>query len=522
MPSRQAARQSLVLLRNAGAVLPLRKDLATIAVIGPTADSLSVLLGSYHGTPARPVTLLQGIRNAVPAATRVLYSPGCPLVPELLPLDEPVPAACLFTDATCATPGLVASYFHSLAGISWPLMVRTDPQVDFDWTTQAARDGLDLRDTFVVRWSGVLVPPDSGSYRIGLDGQDGYRLWINDNLLVNEWRQGPRRSNGAPVELTKGVPCAIRIEYFHAAGNASIQLRWTRPGGPSPFADALRLAQRANVVVMALGLTPDLEREEAITCYAGFNMGDRTTLDLPRVQEDLLEAVCATGKPVVLLLTSGSALSVNWAAAHVPAILQVWYPGQEGGNAVADVLFGDYNPAGRLPVTFYRSVADLPPFDNYSMRNRTYRYFAGEPLFPFGFGLSYTHFDYRALEVAPALPATDGDLTVRVKVRNAGDRPGDEVVQLYLAHLGVNVPTPLRALQGFQRIHLQPGQEQTVEFTLTPHQLAVVGEDGKALTMPGDIKLQVGPNSAQGLTQTVTLHGAALAPPYRYVDPVVK
>ena len=306
--------------------------------------------------------------------------------------------------------------------------------------------------------------------------------------------------------------------------DAVVQLRWTRPSTEPFYAEAVRAAERADAVVMVLGITADLEREESLVHFQGFEGGDRTSLDLPAVQEELLEKVmeAAKGKPVTLVLTNGSALSVNWADAHVPSIVEAWYPGQRGGDAVADVVFGKFNPAGRLPVTFYKSVADLPAFDDYRMKGRTYRYFAGKALYPFGYGLSYTTFSYSGLTALSDHATTGGNFNVSVKVKNSGAVAGDEVVQMYLSHDGAAETVPAKALVGFKRVSLAPGEEKRVEFTVTPLQMAVVDEGGKRVVKAGGVTLRVGPNSEEGETLRVKVEGETVEPGFGFVAPVVK
>jgi beta-glucosidase len=243
---------------------------------------------------------------------------------------------------------------------------------------------------------------------------------------------------------------------------------------------------------MVLGLSSRLEGEEMNVREPGFLGGDRVNIDLPMRQQRLLESVAGTGKPVVLVLLSGSALAVNWANEHVSAIVQAWYPGEEGGAAVADVLFGDYNPAGRLPITFYKSVGQLPPFDNYQMDGRTYRFFKGEPLYPFGYGLSYTRFNYSGFKVSSAHIAATENVTVSATVENAGNREGEEVVQVYVTDLAASVRVPIRALAGVERLHLKPGEQRVVKFTLEPRQLAVITDDGRTVVEPGEFKVTIG------------------------------
>ncbi len=337
--ARRVARESIVLLKNAGGVLPLRKDLATLAVLGPNADQWRMLLGNYNGMPADPVSPLRGIREAVGRGTRVLYARGA-----------------------------------------------------------------DLAD--------------------GFPGTDGPSV---------------------PAET-------LAVE-------------------------AVKAARQADAVVLFLGLTARLEGEEMRVELEGFRGGDRTRIDLPAAQERLLERIVAVGKPTVLVLLNGSALAVSWAQQHVPAIVEAWYPGQAGGTAIADVLFGDYNPGGRLPVTFYKSVDDLPPFDDYRMEGRTYRFFKGTPLYPFGYGLSYTSFAYKQLRTSAGTLRADDTLTVRVDVTNTGQREGDEVVQLYVRHLGSRVTRPREDLRGYRRVTLRPGETRTVQFPLVAASLAYWNPD---------------------------------------------
>ena len=364
--ARQAARESIVLLRNKHHTLPLSKSLRTIAVIGPDADDPRMLLGNYNGEPADPITPLRGIREALPGV-RVIYARGA-----------------------------------------------------------------DLAEGF----SGLDRAP--GSARAAPDSQQGSSL----------------------------------------------------------EAAAVQAAEDADAVVLFLGLNANLEGEEMRVDVPGFKGGDRTTIDLPAPQEALLERIVKVGKPTVLVLMSGSALAVTWAERHVNAIVEAWYPGQAAGSAIADVLFGDYNPAGRLPVTFYRSTDDLPPFDQYAMSGRTYRFFTGKPLYAFGYGLSYTKFKYSHLTTsAKSLSASDS-LTVAVDVKNDGKVRGDEVVQLYVRHEGSRIPRPRLDLRGYRRITLDPGQLRRVTFTLPGASLAWWDSTAQRWTVERDrVRLQVGGSS---------------------------
>jgi beta-glucosidase len=311
----------------------------------------------------------------------------------------------------------------------------------------------------------------TGRYELAVGADDGFRLYVNGQLLIDNWHLNPRmQSVGASVDLQAGKAYDIRLEYFEDIRDAEVRLAWQLPGAKAPFEAALDAAKAADAVVFVGGLTGDVEGEEMKVSFPGFAGGDRTDLRLPASQEKLLEAIQATGKPVVLILTTGSALAVDWAKEHIPAILVAWYPGQRGGDAVADVLFGGTNPAGRLPVTFYKAAEKLPPFDDYNMRGRTYRYFEGEPLFPFGYGLSYTQFQYSNLKVDRARVAAGERVQVSADVKNVGQRAGDEVVQLYVREVAPQTRRAERSLRGIERLSLQPGETRHATFTLMPNQ----------------------------------------------------
>jgi beta-glucosidase len=508
--SRTMARESIVLLKNEG-VLPLSKATRRIAVIGPTADDTMALLGNYYGTPADPVTILRGIREAVPHA-EVVYARGVDLVegredPAALPLVE---AQYLRPEAGSTERGLRGEYFRNQDMSGTPTLVRVDPQVGFGWDRGSPTDNLMARgevagdqalpnDGFSIRWSGQLLPPASGRYRLEAAANDGMRLYLDGRLLVDGWRDADRlHAAGAEVDLVGGRAYEIRLEYYERERDAGVRLAWAVPGAKPPFDQALEVARSADTVIFVGGLTGDVEGEEMDVNYPGFAGGDRTDIRLPAPQQRLLEALRATGKPVVLVLTAGSALGIDWAKAHVPAIVQAWYPGQRGGNAVADVLFGDYNPAGRLPVTFYKADETLPPFDDYTMQGRTYRYFGGEPLYAFGHGLSYTRFGYSGLRLDRARAGARQPVRVTITVRNEGQRAGDEVVQLYLRPLASGQRRELKALRGFQRVALQAGESRELSFTVLPERdLRRYDETASAYGVEaGAYEVQLGASSA--------------------------
>ena len=479
----EAARESVVLLKNERNTLPLRKDLKTIAVIGPNADDAQVLLGNYNGQPSRATTPLEGIRRHVSPETRVLYAQGTTLTEVSV---VPVPPSAL--------RNLKAEFFANRNLEGPPVLTRDEGSVNFDWGMSGPAPGVPA-DEFSARWTGKLVPAVSGKYRLGATADDGLRVYLDGKLIAEDWTEHAPTTVTGEVTLEAGRSYDIRMDYYEGRIGAVARLVWQPPAqqaAVSPYAEAVNVAKQADTVVLVLGLSSQLEGEEMSVHEPGFLGGDRTDINLPARQQALLEAVAATGKPVVLVLMSGSALAVNWADENVPAIVQAWYPGEEGGAALADVLFGDYNPAGRLPVTFYKSVDQLPPFESYAMEGRTYRFFKGQPLYPFGHGLSYTRFNYSGLKISPARAAPDSPLTVSATVENAGRVEGDEVVQLYVTDAEGSVRMPVRSLAGVERVRLKPGERRVVSFTIEPRQLAVITDEGRAVVEPGEFRVSVG------------------------------
>jgi beta-glucosidase len=344
-----------------------------------------------------------------------------------------------------------------------------------------------------------------------LIGTIKFQMWLDDSLIVRSvypTHDGefpdPRQAQSEPIRLEAGRAYRLRVEGQESYGEAQLQFMWAPPN-EALLSDALRVASQADVVVMFAGLTARLEGEEMAIQIPGFRGGDRTQIDLPTPQQQLLEKVAALGKPTVLVLMSGSAVAVNWAQANLPAIVEAWYPGQAAGSAIADVLFGDYNPAGRLPVTFYKSVDDLPAFDDYKMAGRTYRFFSKAPLYPFGHGLSYTNFTYSNIHLSSARAAAKDTVLVSVDVANSGARAGDEVVQLYVQHLGSAVSRPIKDLRGYARVHLEHGEKRTVTLPVAVSSLAYWNETTHAWAVEReDVRLLVGASSAD-IRQQATL-----------------
>lgn len=524
--ARKVAQESIVLLKNDKVnnkpLLPLSKNLKTIAVIGPTADEIMSLLGNYYGTPYQPATILQGIREAAGENTMVIYARGADLVEGR---EDPraatvIDAKYLHPDVNNESQGLKGEYFTNRTLSGMPAMTRLDSHIAFRWDRASPTDDLMLRgelpaghalpnDNFSVRWSGVLLPPVTGKYEIEVSADDGARLYIDDHLVINEWDVHPRlTSKSTFIKLKAGRAYAIRLEYFEAERDAEVRLAWRLPNAKPPLEAALQAARQADVIVYVGGLTGDVEGEEMKVSYPGFAGGDRTDLRLPASQQALLEKLKATGKPVVMVLTTGSALAIDWAKQNIPAILVAWYPGQRGGNAVADVLFGDSDPAGRLPITFYKAGEKLPAFDDYNMQRRTYRYFHGDALYPFGYGLSYTTFEYSDLKLDRNTAKPGDTITATLIVKNTGSVAGDEVVQLYVHDLGTAHQYAIKDLRGVDRITLQPGESKQVSFAIKPDRdMTYYDATLKSYAVDkGNYEIQLGASSSDiRLKQQVTI-----------------
>ncbi|MBN1350914.1 glycoside hydrolase family 3 C-terminal domain-containing protein [candidate division KSB1 bacterium] len=499
----KAARESIVLLKNEDNFLPLKKDLKRVAVIGPNAAIVDVLLGNYEGTPSEPVTPLDGIRQKVSANTKVRFAPGCNLTDDS-PLLVPIPSSALKPHKSEATEsGLKGEYFTNTNLEGEPAIVRLDSNINFDWVGNQPAAGF-KKDRFSVRWTGKLIPPVTGEYVLGVASVNRYRLYVDDECLIDRWHENRERRDEKSIHLDAGREANLRLEFYEKHSRAAIKLLWGVPE-EGAFQQAVELARNSEVAIFVGGISPWLEGEEMKSTAPGFKGGDRTNLELPQIQQDLLKALHKTGTPVVLVVMSGSALAINWANENLLAILHAWYPGQRGGTAIADVLFGDYNPAGRLPVTFYKSVDQLPPFSDYNMAGKTYRYFDGDVLYPFGFGLSYTTFSYDNLKIAPKAPRPDTSVSISVDVTNRGELAGDEVVQLYVTDVEARVPAPLKSLKRFQRIHLNARESKTVQFKLQANELARMNDAGLRELGSGEFRVLVGGNSVRGLDGKFTV-----------------
>lgn len=478
-----AARASIVLLQNDRGTLPLAAGTRSIAVIG--ADASEVRLGGYSGTGVDPVSILTGIRDRAPRGAVVRFAAG----PGRLSPEYAVVAAdhLTHTDSGKTVPGLRGEYFDNNALAGAPRLTRTDTRLDFGWTLNSPGRGIPF-DWYSVRWTGRLRAPASGVRRLGLEGNDGYRLYVDGKLIVDNWKKQSFRSRLADVRFAPNSVHDIRIEYFESTGNARLKLVWDAGvvnDWRRKIDSAVALARRSAVAVVVAGV------EEG-------EFRDRAKLSLPGHQEELIERVAAAGTPTVVVIVGGSAVTPGKWMDRVGAILTAWYPGVEGGNAVADVLFGAYNPAGRLPMTWPVFEGQLPLVYNHKPTGRGDDYvdLTGQPLFPFGHGLSYTTFAYSNLSITPStLDGLTRSATVRLRVRNTGTRSGDEVVQLYLRDLLGSVARPVMQLEGFQRIHLEPGAEQEVSFSIGPDQLRMLDRDMKWIVEPGTFRVLVGASS---------------------------
>ena len=501
----KAARESMVLLKNDG-VLPFAPGVKNILVVGPFAESVQVLHGNYSGTASHATTALEGIRKQF-AAAHVSYVPGI----NFLRAESVIPTSALSTSD--GKSGLQGEYFAGSEFTGTPVAVRVDPLVDlqlFHPNAHALTPPAGLKD-FSVRWTGFLTPAESGAYRIGLLGSM-HRLWLDDKLIVDDVHLHDPTSDTTVVELSKGHRYALRIEYVK--GGFGTKLVWL-PVSSDPIVEAATAAREADVVVAVVGITSKLEGEEMKVDLPGFRGGDRTSLNLPEEEQALLGALRGTGKPLVVVLMNGSALAVNWAQEQANAILEAWYSGEEGGTAIAQTLAGVNNPSGRLPVTFYKGLEQLPAFDDYAMGNRTYRYFAGQPLYPFGYGLTYSRFEYSNLKLSSSSLSAGDPLTVEVDVKNTSQRAGDEVVELYLSF--PKLPgAPLRALRGFTRVRMGAGELRHVQLVLQPRDLSYVNESGVRLVAAGDYIITIGggqPGTAAAQAETrLAIHGEQSLP----------
>jgi beta-glucosidase len=522
----KAAEESIVLLANSG-ILPLRSAPAKIAVVGPTADLLVSILGNYVGTPIHPVTPIDGMISQF-KSSQILYAQGSTLAEGV---GVPVPR-------TAFSNGLKTEFFAAPDWKGTPVAVEIDPEVQADWEGEPPRPEIHGHD-YSVRWSGTITPPAPGHYVFTLENgvsfpyspRESYQIVLDGKVLSQgfirasenlkrekEWpstmppREDSPKIPKVEVDFTDTKPHPIEIAYSHSGDRAGggVTLKWQAPP-QAQLDEALARAKEGGVVVAFVGLSPQLEGEEMPIKIPGFDGGDRTSLELPAPQQKLLESLASTGKPLIVVLQSGSAVALNWANEHASAVLEAWYPGVEGGTAVARTLAGLNNPAGRLPVTFYSSLAGLPSFTDYSLKGRTYRYFTGKPLWGFGYGLSYSKFKYGAAKLSATDLKAGEALNVSVPVKNTSAVDGEEVVEAYLKTPQAN--GPIHALVAFERVHIPAGQEQTVTLRIEPRALSSVDDQGRRSILEGKYELIVAgaqPSEAQSKAEA-TFHVSGTA-----------
>ena len=505
----QMARESIVLLKNENNTLPLDKGkIKTIAVIGPNADNIDSLLGNYNGTPSKPVTVLQGIKDAVGENVNVIYVPGCDYAEGYV--DESntglIKPELKTGRGSDAVEGLKAEYFNNVSLEGEPVVTRIETDLDHRWEMTSPTDADIAQgiitpdkavnpDNFSVRWTGVIVAPEDPGFDLLVGNDDGCRVFINSKKVFEDWSAHAVQFSKVNTNMKPGETADIKIEFYDSGQQAQMTLGWKDAASKDSSSNAaLIAAKKADAVIFVGGLTARLEGEEMNVNYPGFKGGDRTDIALPQPQREMLQALHATGKPVIFVMMTGSAIACPWSQENIPAILCGWYPGQNGGTAIADVIFGRYNPGGRLPVTFYRSIDQLGDFDDYNMDNKTYRYFTGEPLYAFGYGLSYSTFEYSDLKVSKKEAKASDKIKVSFTVANTSGVDGDEVVQLYVRDVESEISMPLKQLRVFGRIHLKAGESKRVKMMLTPDEDMRYYEPrvGDYAVEHGEFEIQVG------------------------------
>ena len=519
------AQKTMTLLKNDG-LLPLDKTkIKKIVVVGPNANSVEPLYANYHGTASKPVTVLDGIRNEMGKSAEVSFIKGCPLViNELADADFSV----IKTEFLHFTNnkgekinGLQGEYVKGIDLVGEPVMVRNDKQINFLFGTGSPTEtelaqgiispsqALDA-DKFSIRWTGKLTAPVNGKCKIGIKSDDGCRIWIDNQLVAQDWSNHGMQATTADLQLEKGRVYDLKVEYYENTQGAGVQLIWHLPdekmdedNDPMALSDEeLAIIKNADVAIFVGGLDATWEGEEmgGRDNIEGFYKGDRTKIELPAVQQKALKDIMSTGTPVVFVLMAGSAVALEGIENGIPAILMGWYPGQRGGDAVADVLFGNYNPAGRLPITFYKSTSELANFKDYNMRagkGFTYRYYKGEPLYPFGHGLSYTKFKYSDIKISKPAICQNDELVVSCTIENVGNTDGEEVVQLYVKDLESDLWMPNKQLRGFERIALKKGEKTQITFKLkTDNDMRYYNSTLRRYAVePGFFELQIGASS---------------------------
>lgn len=481
--AKKAALESIVLLKNENNVLPFSKDIKSIAVIGN--DATEARLGGYSGPGNNTVSILDGIKNKLGNNCKINFVKGCNRNGSDFAI---IPSENLFSyKNNTRVNGLKAEYFNNISLEGEADLVRTDAKIDFRWTLFSPDQETINYDQYSVRWTGKLIPDKTGDFEIGVYGDDGYRLYLNDELIIDNWRKQTVQQITKNYHFEKGNEYDLKVEFYETVGSVNFKLIWNLGvdnDWKNQIQRAVDIANKSDIAIVVAGI------EEG-------EFRDRALLNLPGHQEEMIKAVAKTGKPIAVVFVGGSAIVMNEWISNIPAIIDVWYPGDEGGNAVADVLFGDYNPAGRLPITFPIDESQLPLYYNHKPTGRgdDYVNLSGKPLFPFGYGLSYTTFEYSDLKIKSTVINADQTTNISFKITNTGNYNGDEVVQLYIKDLYASVARPIMELKGFKRIHLKKGETKEISFSITPEMLSMLDKNLNQIVEPGDFRIMVGASS---------------------------
>jgi beta-glucosidase len=480
------ARQSIVLLKNENNILPLNKKIKKIAVLGPNADNSISILGNYNGTPSKLTTVLQGIKDKLGANTEVIYEKAINFTNDTL---------LVYTDVKNqytleGKQGFKAEYYNNKDLSGQPEVTQNETELNHFWQEGETVVKNIKAYNFSARYTTNFTATEDGSITFELTADDGYRFIIDGKEVLNAWTKNRWGGQTFQLKTTKNAVYNVVVEYWQGEGKGNLALN-VGNYKKTDFNALINRLKDVDAFVFAGGISPQLEGEEMNVNFPGFKGGDRTSILLPTVQTDLMKALKTTGKPVVFVMMTGSAIAIPWESQNIPGIVNAWYGGQAAGTAVADILFGDYNPAGRLPITFYKNDADLPEFVDYKMDNRTYRYFKGTPLYGFGYGLSYTTFKYDDLKIRSEID-TGKSVSVSVRITNTGKIAGEEVAQLYVINQNLSIKAPLKTLKGFERIYLNAGESKTITFILSPEDLSHVTAEGVYQEYSGEIKIAIG------------------------------
>jgi len=480
------AQQSIILLKNENSTLPLSKKLKKIAIIGPNADNAISVLGNYNGTPSEIVTVVKGIKNKLGNNVEVQYEKAINFTNDTLLQYKDMNNFYKYE----GKPGIKAEYFSNEKLEGNPVVTQIENSIDHFWSEGVAPFPNMSATNYSARYTTYITAEKDETMNFEMEANDGFKVLVNDSLIIDVWEKNRWGSKHFNLTVQKGVTYKIVVAFRQGGGNASVKLQ-AGNYKKTDFAALVNRIKDADAIIFAGGISPQLEGEEMPVNAVGFNGGDRTSIMLPKAQTELMKALKQTGKPVVFVMMTGSALAIPWEAENVPAIVNAWYGGQSAGTAIADVLFGDYNPAGRLPITFYKSDNDLAAFSDYSMKGRTYRYFKGDALYPFGYGLSYSNFNYSQLSL-PSIVKAGNKIPFTVKLTNTGKIAGEEVLQVYVSNKNKNIYAPIQSLKGFQRIYLKAGESKLVKLNLLPEDVSVVDENGAMKQLKGKVSISVG------------------------------